>query len=66
MKEADDPNLQGTHTIMRMAKKRWGRHALLTEFAGHQYPKDLSYPVINRNTMALRFLDHGYQITCKQ
>jgi hypothetical protein len=65
MKEADNPNIQGTHTIMRTTRKRWGRHALLTEFAGHQYPKDLSYLTINRNTMALRNLGHGYQTTCK-
>jgi hypothetical protein len=33
MKEAVDPNLQGTHMTTRMMKKRWGCHALLTEFA---------------------------------
>jgi hypothetical protein len=33
---------------------------------GHQYPKDLNYPTINRNTMSLRNLGHGYQTTCKQ
>jgi hypothetical protein len=60
MKEADDPNLQGTHTITRTTKMRWGRHDLLRKFAGHHYPKDLSYPTINKNMMALRNLDRGY------
>jgi hypothetical protein len=47
-------------------KERWGHHALLTEFAGHQYPKDLSYLTINMSMMALRNLGHGYQTTYKQ
>jgi hypothetical protein len=48
MEEADDPNLQGITITIKMTKSRWERHALLAEFAGRQYPKDLSYPMINK------------------
>jgi hypothetical protein len=66
MEEAKDPNLQGTRTTTKTMKPRWEHHALLAEFAGHQYPKDLSYPMINRSTMGHKNHNHGYRITCKQ
>jgi hypothetical protein len=64
MKEADDPNLQGTHTITRTTKKRWS--IMLYSQSSHDTSiQRIYYPAINRNTMALRNLDHGYQTTCK-
>jgi hypothetical protein len=52
--------------IMKTTKRRWEHHALLTEFAPHQYPKDSNYPMISKNMMDRRSHNHGSQIICKQ
>jgi hypothetical protein len=54
--EADDPNPRGTLMTTKTTKLRWGRHALLVEFAERQYPKDSSYPMINKSTTDLMLL----------
>jgi hypothetical protein len=51
MEEAKGPSLQDICMTTKTMKSRWGRHALLAEFAGGQCPKDSSYPMISRNTM---------------
>jgi hypothetical protein len=66
MKETEDLNLQSTHTTMKTTKRRWEHHALLTEFAGHLYSKDLNYPMISKNTTDLRNHGCGCQIIYKK
>jgi hypothetical protein len=66
MKEPEDPSLQNKRTTMKMMKRRWERHALLTEFVEPPYLKGSNYPMINRNMTGPRSHDHGFQTTCKQ
>jgi hypothetical protein len=63
-KEPKDPSLPKEHTTTKTTKKRWERHALLTEFAAPPYLKDSNYPMISRNMTGLR--SHGSQTTYKQ
>jgi hypothetical protein len=66
MEEPEDPGLPPGHMITKMMKKRWEHRALLAEFAQHRYPKDLNYPMINKNTTDLRSHSNGSQITYRQ
>jgi hypothetical protein len=66
MEETEDPGLQAKPTITKMTKKKWGHHALLTEFAPRQYPRVLNYPMISKNMMDPRSHSHGSRIICKQ
>jgi hypothetical protein len=51
---------------MKMTKKRWEHHALLTEFTALPYSKDSNYPMISKNMMDLRSHSHGSQTIYKQ
>jgi hypothetical protein len=51
MEEPEGPELPPKHMTMKTTKKRWGRHALLTEFALHQYPRVSNYPTTNKSMM---------------
>jgi hypothetical protein len=62
MEEPEDPRLQTKHMIMKTTKRRWGHHALLTEFAPRQYPRASNYPMICKNMMDLRRHSHGFWI----
>jgi hypothetical protein len=66
MEEPEDPGLQTKHTITKMTKKRWGHHALLTEFAPRQYPRVSNYPMISKNATDLKSRSHGSRIICRQ
>jgi hypothetical protein len=65
MEEPEDPGTPPKHMTMKMMKKRCGHHALLIGFAPRQYPRVLSYLMINKSTMDLRNPNHGSQITYK-
>jgi hypothetical protein len=65
MEEPKDLNLHNKRTITKTTKKRWERHALLTEFAEPPYLKVSNYPIINRNTTSPRSRNHGSQTTYK-
>jgi hypothetical protein len=64
--EPEDPSLPRRRTTTKTTKIRWELHGLLAEFAALLYPKDLNYPMINRNMMDLRSHSHGSQIIYKQ
>jgi hypothetical protein len=66
MEEPEGPGLPPRHTTTKTAKKRWEHRALLIEFAPHQYPRVLNYPMTNKNTMDPRSRNRGSQITCRQ
>jgi hypothetical protein len=66
MEEPKGPGLPPGHMTMKMTKKRWAHHALLTEFAPHQYPKVSNYPTISKNTTDPRSHHHDFQIIYRQ
>jgi hypothetical protein len=47
-------------------EKEMVRYALPAGFAEREYPKDLSYRMIRKNTMARKSPHYGCQIICKQ
>jgi hypothetical protein len=47
-------------------EKEMARYALPEGFTEREYPKDLNYHTINRNTMGHKNLGCGYQTTFKQ
>jgi hypothetical protein len=47
-------------------KKRWVCYTLPAGFTECEYPKDLSYRTIRKNTMAHKSPRYGCQIICKQ
>jgi hypothetical protein len=61
--ETNNPGHQGMPMATKMRKLRWGRHALPTGFRESKYPKDSSYPLINKITTDRKSPSHGYQIT---
>jgi hypothetical protein len=48
MEEPKGPGLPLGHMTTKSIKKRWVHHALLAEFAPHQYPKVLNYLMISK------------------
>jgi hypothetical protein len=66
MKEPEDPSLSRKHTTTKTTKRRWERHALLTEFAALPYLKDSNYPMISKNMTDLRNHSHSSQTIYKQ
>jgi hypothetical protein len=64
--EPKGPGLPPKRMTMKTMKKRWGRRALLIEFAPHQYPRVSNYPMTSKSMMDLRSHSHGSQITYRQ
>jgi hypothetical protein len=66
MEEPKSPGLPPEHMTATTTRKRWAHHALLAEFALHQYPKVLNYPMISKNMTDPKSHHHGSQIIYKQ
>jgi hypothetical protein len=66
MEEPKDLGLPPGHMTTTMTRKRWAHHALLAEFAPHQYPKVSNYLMISKNTTDPRSHHHGSQIIYRQ
>jgi hypothetical protein len=64
--ELEDHDPQMKNATTKTMKRRWGRHALPVGFAPLQFPKDLSYLMISKNTMDQRNHNHGSQTTYMQ
>jgi hypothetical protein len=66
MEEPEGPAPLPRHMTMKRMKKRWGRRALLIEFAPHQYPRVSNFPMTSKSMMDPRSRSHGSEITCRQ
>jgi hypothetical protein len=61
MEEHKYPGLPPRHATAKTTKKRWEHHALLIEFAPHQYPRVSNYPMIIKIMMDPKSRNHGSQ-----
>jgi hypothetical protein len=66
MEEPKGPGPPPRHMTMKMTKRRWGRRALLIEFAPHQYPRVSNCPMTRKSVMDPRSHSDGSHITYRQ
>jgi hypothetical protein len=66
MEEPEGLGLPLEHMTTKTMKNRWAHHALLAEFAPHQYPKVSNYPMISKNMMDPMSHHHGSKIIYRQ